>query len=84
MTGPPLQNVDWALSKEFKFRSPLNKEATALQFRWENYNIFNWTNLGLPDSTIDSGSAGQITGLSGNGPYAAFMRRMQFSIKLTW
>lgn len=60
LVGPPLQSADWSLSKEFKFRTPINEETT-LQFRWENYNIFNWTNLGLPNSTIDSGTAGAIT-----------------------
>ncbi len=84
LVGPPLQTADWAFWKEFRFHSPLNREQTELQFRWENYNIFNWTNLGLPNSTVDSGSAGRITALAGNGPYGAFMRRMQFALKLNW
>jgi hypothetical protein len=84
MVGPPLNSADWALWKEFTFHTPLNREATTLQFRWENYNVFNWTNLGVPNNTVDSGAAGAITALAGNGPYAAFMRRMQFALKLTW
>jgi hypothetical protein len=84
LVGPGLKSADWALWKEFAFHTPLNREETTVQFRWENFNVFNFTNLGTPNSTIDSGAAGQITSLAGSGAATAFMRRMQFALKLIW
>lgn len=49
-----------------------------MEFRWESLNLFNNTNLGLPDSAIDSGTAGQIFST------ATPMRNMQWGLRLTW
>jgi len=78
MRGPGLMSADWALWKEFGFTSSLNREATTLEFRWESFNFFNQTNLGLPDLYTDSSTAGLIT--SAQTP----MRRMQFGLRLLW
>ena len=43
--------------------------------RTDAANVFNHTNLGLPNGDIQSPSAGQITGLAGG----AVMRQLQFS-----
>ena len=61
--------LDLALAKEFVIR-----EGKTLEFRWENFNALNHTNLGLPAATVDESGAGQIT-------YAATaMRQMQFGL----
>ena len=87
MRGPGMASADWAFWKEFKFKTPLNREETKLQFRWENYNFFNRTNMGMPDNTVDSSTAGRITQLAGAGSGFGIigpMRRMQFGLRLAW
>jgi hypothetical protein len=81
MRGPGLFTVDWSFWKEFVFR-----ERFRAQVRWENFNLFNHTNLGQPANTVDGSTAGRITSLAGAG--GGFgnvpMRRMQFGLRLTW
>lgn len=81
--GPGFLGTDWALWKEFAFKSPLN-EHTLLQIRWENYNALNHAPLGEPDVTVDSALAGQITSLQGTFLKAnsTSMRRMEFTVRL--
>jgi hypothetical protein len=84
--GPGLASADWALWKEFKFGTPLNEE-TKLEFRWENFNAFNRTQLGPPNNTVDGSLAGRITTLAGaGGGFGVLvpMRRMQFGLRLSW
>ena len=56
------QNVDLGLQKTFDAGA-----TTRFQGRIEAFNVFNWVNLGLPDSTIFSSpnvrnpTAGRIT-----------------------
>jgi hypothetical protein len=76
LRGPGLVNADWALSKDFVFASWLNREATTIQIRTEAFNIWNNTNLGLPNANIDQTSAGQITSLQST------MRRMEFGVHI--
>ena len=86
MRGPAMAAADWALWKEFLFKTPMNED-TKLQFRWENYNLFNRTNMGQPDSNVDSSTAGRITQLAGAGSGFGIigpMRRMQFGLRLVW
>lgn len=82
--GPGMVNADWAFWKEFRFKTPLSREDTLLQFRWENFNFFNNTHLGEPNMTTDSALAGQITGLMGTflKANAVTMRRMEFTLRL--
>lgn len=81
LRGPGYSSADWAVWKEFYFKTPLAREETTLQFRWESFNLFNRTNLAQPDNTADSSTAGRIFGILGNGVY---MRRMQFGLRLVW
>jgi hypothetical protein len=69
--GPGLVNFDVSVFKEFRISERLGK----LQFREENFNLFNHPNFGLPDSTVTDGAAfGQIFGA--NNP-----RFIQFALK---
>jgi hypothetical protein len=78
LRGPGQINADWSLSKEFAFASILNRESTRVEIRAEGYNAWNNTNLGLPNATVDSATAGRITGLQ------LPMRRMQFGAHVIW
>jgi len=82
--GPGLIGTDWALWKEFRLKTPLNREDTLLQFRWENFNALNHPPLGEPNTVTDSSLAGQITGLLGTflKANAVTMRRMEFTVRL--
>ncbi len=74
LAGPPLFSADWALLKNFKLSEKFN-----LQFRWEVYNAFNYTNLADPSNTnTDTPTAGLITDVQ------APMRNMQFGLHLAW
>ena len=81
LRGPGLASADWSFWKEFEIR-----ERIRLQFRWENFNFFNRANLGQPNNTVDSTTAGRITSLGGAGSgFGSFpMRRMQFGLRLSW
>jgi hypothetical protein len=82
--GPGEIMTQWAFWKEFRFSTPLNREDTLFQFRWESYNFLNHAVLGNPNMTIDSSLAGQITTLGGLGGGEGYvpMRRMQFTLRL--
>jgi hypothetical protein len=55
---PGLFNSDFGLSKTFSF-----KERYAIQFRWENFNVFNHTNLNQFSGSLSSGGAGLTSGM---------------------
>jgi hypothetical protein len=78
LRGPSFFSADWSLGKEVRFKTPLAREATSLEFRVEGYNLFNRTNLGIPGNAADSSTAGQITSIQGT------MRRLQFGIHLAF
>ena len=84
LRGPGLVGTDWALWKEFHLSTPLNREATVLQFRWENFNALNHAPLGEPDTTVDDSTVGRITTLQGTFLKAnsTTMRRMEFTLRL--
>ena len=69
--APGLFTADWALDKDFSL-----SERFKLEFRWENFNAFNRTDLGIPNGAVDSGNPGQITDI------AVPMRNMQFALRL--
>ena len=71
LRGPAEYVFDLSLSKDFRIA-----EGKTLEFRWENFNAFNHTNLGLPDATVDDSTAGVITGLV----IGATMRQMQLGL----
>jgi hypothetical protein len=74
LIGPALQNVDFALMKNFRIGEKLK-----LQFRSEFFNLFNHTNFGNPDASLADVSTtfGQIFGAYG-------AREIQFALKLLW
>ncbi len=73
--GPHFIQQDLSLAKTFKFT-----ESIGFQLRTDARNVFNHTNLGLPNGDVQSPSAGQITGLAGG----AYMRSLQFSGTLSF
>jgi hypothetical protein len=68
--GPHFIQQDLSLSKSFRIT-----ERISFMLKTDAANVFNHTNLGLPNSDVQSPSAGQITGLAGG----AVMRQLQFS-----
>ncbi len=73
--GPHFFNADASASKRFQIGERING-----QFRAEIFNAFNHVNLGQPNSTVDSPTAGQIFGLAG----LAQMRKFQFGVRLNF
>jgi hypothetical protein len=69
LVGPRTFIMNLSLSKVFAIT-----ENKTLQFRWENYNALNHTNLSSPNNYVDEANAGQITSI------AADMRQMQFGL----
>jgi Carboxypeptidase regulatory-like domain len=68
--GPIFIQQDLSVMKTFHFT-----ERIGFTLRTDARNLFNHTNLGLPNSDIQSPSVGQITGIAGG----AYMRSLQFS-----
>jgi hypothetical protein len=77
--GPRFFNADMSISKAVSFR-----ERYEVKFRMDAFNAFNHINFGNPNGTIDSGSAGSITG----GPFpqgtggTTNPRQLQFTLHL--
>jgi len=67
---PGRLNFDFGLFKQFKFT-----ERTGLDFRWENFNVFNHTQFNAVDNTL-----GDSAFLHLNGTHDP--RRMQFGLRL--
>jgi len=72
LRGPMFVDADWALGKSFQVT-----EGTRFQLSWQNFNVFNHPNLGLPNNVVDSSGAGQFTSLE----TFAMPRTMQLSLK---
>jgi hypothetical protein len=68
LDGPGYSNVNLAVLKL------LQAGPARLQLRFEAFNLFNWTNLDLPDAFLGSPTFGQV--LSAGPP-----RRIQFGVK---
>ncbi len=83
MQGPGVNNLDFALMKNFPFR-----ERFKLQFRMEAFNLLNRPMFADPDTTVTDGSFGMITNTKGYGNEQFFFgypsRTMQAAIKLYW
>lgn len=71
--GPGTNNFDMGLTK----RIPIT-ESEALEFRGEFFNIFNHAQFSNPSGDINSGSFGEVTGVSNSG------RIGQVSLKFIW
>lgn len=73
--GPGTDNVDFALHRFFPI--PV-REGMQLEFRGEFYNVFNRTQLGMPETNLGLPQTGQIT------TTAAPNRQIQLGLKLHW
>jgi hypothetical protein len=76
LRGPSFYNADWAIGKTFAFKSPLTRDLTTFDVRWESFNVFNHTNLGSPVNDINNFQFGKIFST------AADMRRNEFEAHL--
>src|SRR5271156_1928723 len=72
--GPPIKTMDLAFAKNWTI-----VEGYRLQFRWEMFNALNHPSFADPDSNVQDGNYGKITGL---GPIPA--RLMQAALKFTF
>jgi hypothetical protein len=72
LIGPHFIQQDLSMSKTFHLT-----ERIGFVLRTDARNVFNHTNLGTPNSDVQSPNAGQITGLAAG----AFMRSLQFSVR---
>jgi hypothetical protein len=70
LDGPHFIQQDLSIFKTFKFT-----ERWSFTLRTDSRNVFNHTNLGGPNTDVQSPSAGQITGIAPGG----YMRQLQFS-----
>lgn len=73
LRGPGVATVDMSFFKNFNLW-----EEAKLQFRTELFNIFNRTNLSNPNGTVDSPTAGVISGIF------LPMRRIQWALRVTF
>jgi hypothetical protein len=73
LRGPGVAQMDLSFFKNWQLW-----EDAKIQFRAEFFNIFNRTNLGLPNGTVDSPTAGQITSIF------LPMRRIQWAVRYTF
>jgi hypothetical protein len=78
--NPGMIQVDMGLARNFRIR-----ERQTLQFRWEVFNVPNRLNPAAPNTTMSSGSFGQITSdINGSGSQAGDPRIMQAALKYTF
>ena len=70
LVGPGYLNVDFNARKDFKI------ERFAIQFKAEFFNMFNRTQLGLPNNNVQSSAFGSISSTS------APAREIQFGLKV--
>ena len=71
--GFGISNTDIAISRRFAFGNQ-----NSFDLRWEVFNLFNQTELGLPNSNISDAAVGTITRLAGDP------RVMQFALRFTF
>ena len=72
--GPGYWNVDFSLSKRFRFGT------RAVQFRLEAYNLFNHANMYVDSGNADISSFDAIFGYRGSR-YIPDQRRVQLGVK---
>jgi hypothetical protein len=61
---------------DFNARKNFNIERLTMQFKAEFFNLFNRTQLGLPNNNVQSSAFGSITSAS------ASARQIQFGLKI--
>jgi hypothetical protein len=76
LDGPPKQNIDTSLMKNFYVGESARKK---VQFRWEVFNIFNHPNFQLPNRNFNETAAGYISSTQASG--AGGPRIMQFALR---
>jgi Carboxypeptidase regulatory-like domain/TonB-dependent Receptor Plug Domain/TonB dependent receptor len=80
LVGPGFVNFNFSLIKNFPLTERFN-----LQFRTEVFNLFNHTNLGLPNNSVDQPNAGVITSTINQAQLTAQTSRLiQFALKLVF
>jgi len=73
VSGPGQYNVDMSITRKFSLG-----ESRRMEFRTEFFNLFNTPQFANPDTTLSSGTFGQISQTSVNPRY------IQFALKLTF
>ena len=77
LIGPHFINFDFMARKEFHIT-----ESILFGLRLDSRNFFNHTNLGGPNSDVQSPTAGQITGIAFGGNNGVGMRTLQISANI--
>jgi hypothetical protein len=78
--NPGMVQVDMGLSRIFHVR-----EKQTVQFRWEVFNVPNIVNLAAPNTTLSSGTFGQISSdINGSGSQTGDPRIMQLALKFVF
>jgi hypothetical protein len=73
LRGPGFQTFDLTIQRIIRFSGRYG-----LTLRWDAFNLFNTTNLGLPARNISGGDVGTITSLAGDA------RIMQLAVRFTF
>jgi hypothetical protein len=73
LRGPNTRVFDFSLQRNFPIRETAN-----LEFRWEVFNLFNTTQLALPNRDWSLGSAGTVTSLASDPRVMQFALRLKF------
>lgn len=79
MFGPHFIEQDISIMKTFHFT-----EKIGFGLRMDSTNFFNHTNLGSPNTDVQSPTVGQITSIAFGGNNGVGMRKLQFSGTLTF
>jgi hypothetical protein len=75
LRGPGWQSGDLSLQRRLR----LSGERVGATLRWDVFNVFNHTNLGLPDANIsNTATRATITQLSGDPRIMQFALRLDF------
>jgi hypothetical protein len=72
LRGPGFFEADWELGKTFQIT-----ERQSVSLAWQNFNVFNNVNRGLPVNDLSSSNVGSFTSLE----TFALPRTMQFSLR---
>jgi hypothetical protein len=80
IVNPSMVQVDMKISRTFQIR-----ERQTLEFRWEVFNAPNRVNLAAPNTTLNSGTFGQITSdINGSSSQSGDPRIMQLALKFVF